>query len=643
MCGIAGVLARRLPPEQHLSTMLSSLGHRGPDGAGAWRAAIGDIGEVWLGHRRLAILDLSDAAAQPMHDTRGDMSLVFNGEIYNYIELRDELRAQGVVFRTTSDSEVLMEAYRFWGESFVAKLNGMFAFAIWDQRRNRLFAARDRYGEKPFLFAWSANQFSFASEFKALLLQPGLTTNLNDKALLRFGYDQSGEGDAETPFREIFQLVGGEQLSVEPGTSFAPKVTRWYHFTPRPYSARTPDAEVFAEFKHLLVDSVRLRMRSDVPVGSCLSGGLDSSAIVGIARALLGATADYHTFTGVFPGTYADEAAFASTVIESANTTAHFVEPTPERFIAEADQFIYHNELPVGSASQFAQWCVFAKAKEVGVTVLLDGQGADEALGGYEQYFALYVAALAEVGDTARLDRELSAIRARYPLALAPPGRSLRDRLPLGLRHFIANRVGKGSSYLYLLKPDVAYAVQGEVGYRSEAGRHALAAALRQDSFGRFLTTLLRYGDRNSMAHSREVRLPFCDHRIAEFALGLPPHLLMGEAQTKRLIREGLRDYLPDTIRARWNKQGFRPPQDLWFENRQFLEMVQDTLSAANSLITRYYEPGAIARLLQRVRNGELALGWTLWQPFMLALWHKHFVDHLTSTKRAAMNESSAA
>jgi asparagine synthase (glutamine-hydrolysing) len=344
----------------------------------------------------------------------------------------------------------------------------------------------------------------------------------------------------------------------------------------------------------------------------------------------------------VFPGTHADESHYAEIVREKANTQAHIVAPTHTRFMAQASDFVWHNELPVGSASQFAQWCVFAEAKAAGVTVLLDGQGADEALGGYEQYFRLYLKALADVGDHDRLAQEEPLIRERYPLALAPATHSLRDRLPLRLRHFVANSAGKGSSYLYLLKPDLAQRVSDEIGYREEAGLHPLAAALRQDSFGRFLTTLLRYGDRNSMAHSREVRLPFCDHRIAEFVLGLPPALLMGEVQTKRLIREGLRAYLPDAIRTRWNKQGFRPPQDLWFADPAFLDFVQDTLTAARAETGRLYTRGALDKMMARIRQGELSLGWTLWHPFILELWRSGFVDRI-KTERAAIRTAGIA
>ncbi len=356
---------------------------------------------------------------------------------------------------------------------------------------------------------------------------------------------------------------------------------------------------------------------------------LNSSAIVCIARQLLGKDSIYHTFTGQFPGTYADETKYALDVVAATQVENHLVEPTVDRFIDDLPDFIWFNELPVGSSSQFAQWCVFDLAKKRDVTVLLDGQGSDELLGGYEQYFSLYLESLTERGDTARIARELPAIRERYPLALNPPARALRDRLPFRLRHFLSNRLGIGSNLLYGLQPAVAEQIMTLNERTRLPGFSPLSSALAEDSFGRFLTTLLRYGDRNSMAHSREVRLPFCDHRIADFALSLPPHLLMGEIQTKRLLRESMRGILPESIRTRWNKQGFRPPQDLWFRSPRFLALVRDTLGSISFRQSPYWIGPVWERMLDRVEAGDLALGWTIWQPFMIELWRQHFMSRL--------------
>ena len=634
MCGIVGIINRTgSGPNggpRDLSRALSLLAHRGPDGHDQWHETLDGGIAVSLGHRRLSIIDLSDAATQPMADVSGRYRLTFNGEIYNYIELRAELKQLGATFRTASDSEVILEAYKAWGHDCLNRFNGMFAFAIYDRRDRRLFAARDRYGEKPFLYAAAPKFFAFASEYKVLLEMPGVSRAFDEFCLLQAATNPSTglDADRQTVFNDIAQLLPGEALEID-ADGATPRV--WRYYAPRADRTRhtASEADIFSEFGALLTDAVRLRMRSDVKVGSCLSGGLDSSAIVCIARRLLGDDADYHTFTGVFPGTAADETRFADQVIAATGVANHQVEPTVDRLCDELPRFLWHNELPVGGSSQFAQWCVFGLAKQHGFTVLLDGQGSDEILGGYETYYGLYVKSLEETGDHARLARERPLIEARYPGSLAGVTPSLQDRLPFRLRHLLANQLGRGTSLLYGIKPDVAERLTKLSERRRLDGFHTLSSALAQDSFGRFLTTLLRYGDRNSMAHSREVRLPFCDYRIADFALSLPPHMLMGDVQTKRLLRESMRGILPEGIRTRWNKQGFNPPQDLWFQSPRLLALVRETLSSTSFRQSPYWLPATWDRLVDRVEGGETGLGWTVWQPFIIEAWRQHFLGQL--------------
>jgi len=637
MCGIAGIITRDGSGPRDLSLALELMAHRGPDGFGQWHDTAATGHAVTLAHRRLSIIDLSDNASQPMPDVDGRYWLTFNGEIYNYVELKAELAARGARFRTSSDSEVILEAYKAWGPACLDRFNGMFAFAIWDSRERRLFAARDRYGEKPLLYAAKPAFFAFASEYKALLTLPGVSRSYDEFRLIRFAANpgQGCDADRQTVFDDILQLLPGEALEIG-AEDAAPRV--WRYYAPRYDASRAArsEADIFAEFRELLIDSVRIRMRSDVKVGSCLSGGLDSSAIVCIARQLVGDDATYHTFTGQFPGTDADEAHFAQVVVDAARTESHLVEPTVDRFVDELPSFMWLNELPVGGASQFAQWCVFNLAKQHGVTVLLDGQGSDEVLGGYETYFRLYVQALGETGDGARLTREVPMIEARYPGILASRKEGLKERLPFRLRHLMATRLGMGSSLYYALKPDVAARVQDDNARARHEGFHALTSALVEDSFGRFLTTLLRYGDRNSMAHSREVRLPFCDHRIADLVLSLPPHLLMGEAQNKRTLREAMRGILPEPIRTRWRKQGFNPPTDLWFTSPRLMALTRDVFASQSFRASPYWLPRQWDAMADRVEKGERGLGWTLWQPLQLELWKRHFVEALRSRAREA-------
>jgi asparagine synthase (glutamine-hydrolysing) len=412
MCGIAGIVGRRQVNGAAVQAMTRLLEHRGPDGEGFWRS---DDGRVVFGHRRLAIVDLSDAAAQPMHDVTGRFVLTYNGEIYNYIELRTELRALGARFATSSDTEVILEAYRAWGSACVERFNGMFAFALFDTTTGILFCARDRFGEKPFLFGEGDGFFAFASEYKSLLALRELPIEIDDNAIIDF-LDQSRQGlddRRETVFRGVFQLLPGEALELHVA-DLERNTWRYWSIQPARSDAQPSLEDAASTFRDLLTDSIRLRFRSDVAVGSCLSGGLDSSAIVVLARSIIGPKTPYHAFTGRFPDTAADEGRFAAMVATHANITTHEVAPSGRDFLTELPRFMWHNELPVGSSSQYAQWSVFRIAREAGITVLLDGQGADELLGGYEQYFINYLSNLRAAGRHEELERERKRIEARY-------------------------------------------------------------------------------------------------------------------------------------------------------------------------------------------------------------------------------------
>lgn len=624
MCGIAGLIGTRPLAQGVVAAMTDLLAHRGPDDSGQWRS---DDGLVELGHRRLSIIDTTEGGHQPM--VRDDLVIVFNGEIYNYKELKAELQADGVQFRTHSDTEVILAAHQHWGDDAMARFNGMFAYALLDRRRNVLICARDRFGEKPFLFSVQPGFFAFASEYKALLALDGISRDYAPTSLLRFleGMNQGLDDGRQTLFPAINQLLPGEKMVVDLG-SLSWTVTRYWTIAPDLALATLSVADASARLRELLVDSVRLRLRSDVPVGSCLSGGLDSGAIVCIARSLMGEGVPYHVFTGRFPGTSADEWEYASQVVAATGAISHVVEPRADTFLTDLADFVWANELPVGSTSQYAQYCVFRLARETGVTVLLDGQGADEVLGGYEQYFGPYLDSL----PPARRADEAALIRARYPKALPTGSQSALSNLPPALRWLLASLTGKGSDPTF----GIAFGHVGKVAKGNKVALdprfHPLAGALVRDSFEKHLPALLRYGDRNSMAHSREVRLPFCDHRIAEFALSLPPELLMGDVQTKRLLREATRGILPEPVRTRWNKQGFLPPQDLWFKDRLLDHaeaLFNDPAFARSGLWNvRWWRNAA-----RRLRAGDTHLAWILWRPVVAQAWMDHFLARVQAMR----------
>lgn len=622
MCGIAGLIGLSPVNPDAVTAMTDLIAHRGPDDAGLWTS---DNRQVAFGHRRLAVIDPTPEGHQPMCDRTGDLVITYNGEIYNYLELAEELRAAGSDFQTVTDTEVILEAWRVWGDDCVTRFNGMFAFALFDRTRNTVFCARDRFGEKPFLYAATETFIAFASEYKALFALAELPVEPDQAEIVHFLANPGSSLDAGTrsAFRGIDQLGPGECMMIDCADL---SISRRRYWTPE-QATKPADIgfeEAVARFRELIVDSVRLRMRSDVPLGSCLSGGLDSGAIYGTVRELLGNDIAYNVFTGRFPGSDVDEGEFADKIAERGNAVRHEIAPDPDTLLAELPDFLWHNELPVDSASQYAQWCVFRLAAENDVTVLLDGQGADEILAGYEQYFSFYLA-------SAGVDQaEEAAIRERYPKALSMRDQGWKTRAPLWLRKCAAQLLGRGSDMMFGVRAKFSHA------FRQPAPED-LRGALLRDSFGGFLSTLLRYGDRNSMAHSREVRLPFCDHRIIEFALSLPPEYLMGDAQTKRLLRAASEGLLPEPIRTRWNKQGFLPPIVQWLDGG-LIDAVDARLGAPGFGEGSPWEAGWWRKAAARYRAGDRALAGSIWKVFIADAWREYFVNRArTQQKHSAL------
>jgi asparagine synthase (glutamine-hydrolysing) len=626
MCGIAGIIGSRAINSAAVEHMNSLQKHRGPDDHGMWESA---DKKIVLGHRRLAIIDTSAGGHQPM--VSGAQVITFNGEIYNYLEVGAKLKAEGVQLETASDTEVLLKAYQHWGETALNELNGMFAFAIFDADQQRLFCARDRFGEKPFLFHSTPESFAFASEYKALLALETISATYDQERVLRFLYHPTRglDDDSQTVFDDINQLLPGHSLTLDTRT-LEYQIQRYWDVEPNDTFAEMSEQDAQAHFRELFNDAVKLRMRSDVPLGSCLSGGLDSSSIVCIAKEHLGKDISYDVFTGRFPGTDADEWPWAEQIIKHTNTRSHVTEPTAEKFSEELSQFMWHNELPVGSSSQYAQWCVFGLAKEAGITVLLDGQGGDELLGGYEQYFEKYIASL-----SANVSSERAKITERYPLGLLSKSQNAKKNLPQGLRHLLAGLMGKGSDFSFGLSSSAAAKLHQNLppAPTGAAAFHPLASALYQEMLHTHLPVLLRYGDRNSMAHSREVRLPFCDHRLAEFTFSLPPEFLMGGAETKRLLRGATKGLLPETVRTRWNKQGFLPPQSNWFKTT-LGDRVRQIINRPDFEHSGLWRRKWWLSVLDRFDKGETHLATMLWRPLIKDAWQGHFLDRIASAKK---------
>jgi asparagine synthase (glutamine-hydrolysing) len=572
MCGIVGAvgLAAPLTPED-ADAILHTIEHRGPDSGGS--VALGD---TWLGVRRLRILDLRVVADQPAADEATGVTLVFNGEIYNYVELRRELEAKGHSFRTTGDTEVLLRGYIEWGDGLFERCNGMWAVAIHDPRRDGVLLARDRFGEKPLFVGRAADgAWWFGSEVAALRRGGAGTGRLNRRRALGFLLVGDAEDPSDSFLEGITQLPGGAHATLTRRglTDFR---TWWdpQSFVDEHWAggATIDETDILAALDH----SVELRLRSDVEVGTSLSGGIDSSLVVTSIRQL-DPERRIHTFTASFPDNPVDEWPRASIVAEQERTTPHRVIPTAAGFLEELDDLIEHQGGPIESPSVYAQWCVMRAALEAGVTVLLDGQGADETWGGYPKHFWF------GVGDALARGRAIRAVEmVRTWRGLGPlPRVDLRPVASLALPAFArrgalraAATAGRRS-----IGPALTETISDPQG---PASGPLLERAATVDAGRVILPRLLRYADRNSMAWSRELRLPYLDPAVA--ALGLASGWRDGLASgwTKHALRRAAATRLPAQIV--WNRQkvAYQTPDKLWLRDPAIAAAIGE---AANRLV----------------------------------------------------------
>jgi len=562
MCGIVAVLKRPdvdLPLET-VRRSAEDVAHRGPDGSGILALGGGaphrdpssSRWTVGLGHRRLSIIDLSDAGLQPM-SYADRYWLIYNGETYNYIELRQELSRLGHVFRSESDSEVILAAYAEWGTGCFARLRGMWGLVIVDTVRNEVTLSRDRLGIKP-LYLWSSGGVvAIASEIKQLLRMPGFRPRANPEVMAEYlsrGYENPNLSffDGVTPLPAgTFVQISVDQLSLGKPVGF---------WSPEKVTAVVRDPlEAAALFASKFDEAVRIHRRSDVPVGCALSGGLDSSAIAGVfSSQRSGDERPMHTFTSTFAGDPMDERKFAEEVVRQVGATAHFVTPSPERFLEDLDRFVWHQDEPVGSLSIYAGYCLARLTREAGVPVTLNGQGGDEVFSGYWQSYFLYLRELALSGRFLSLASHLVG-------AYAGDGNAaLVGQVPVMLQRYRAR--ARSDSRLELWHGAINPLPGGSVLAEALAARGQDRRV--NEIRNLFLPRLLKWDDRNSMSFSVEGRYPFLDHELIELCLTFAPETLYRRGWTKWPLRVGLRDRLPEAVADRKTKFGFEVPQDDW-------------------------------------------------------------------------------
>lgn len=576
MCGIAGILTVNASAEsgkhsRDITQMTRVLAHRGPDGEAIWQRPGGGL---FFGHRRLSIIDLSEEAAQPMQ-YNNRFTIVYNGEIYNYKELRQSLLVRGCQFKSASDTEVILAAYQEYGPECVQYFDGMFAFAIWDETTSSLFFARDRFGEKPLYFAWQDDRLLFASEMKALWVA-GVAKEADPHQILLY----LGAGVTGIPLQPeqcfytgIFQLPAAHTalFASTKGIWGELELTRYWDLYKETRSA-TSTTDAVTQFKALLTDSVTKRLRADVPVGSSLSGGVDSSSIAALAKKTGGT--NWTGFSAIFPGFERDESLLIKELSEQLNIRSVGCSPGAGDLAADLDQLLYHQELPVESASALVQFKVMQLAAEHGVTVLLDGQGADELLGGYTSYIHWFLQEIWRSGPKSRFNEERKRFEAHHW-----KGWGWRNLMaswfPQAAQEQLINKQTAAIRHIPYITPDFV-----SDGLRPEDLFKPFVTSLNDILYydmtmGR-LPELLRYADRNSMAFGREIRLPYLSRELVEFVFSLPATYKMSNGYTKWVLRQAMSEHLPASIAWQTKKIGYEPPQAAWMQTPVMEERIRE-------------------------------------------------------------------
>ena len=559
MCGIAGALdlRGRAPDLEVVRRMCAALSHRGPDGEGLLAR-----GPVVLGHRRLAIIDLSERAAQPMELPGAGLLISYNGEVYDHPEVRAELEQGGVRFHTASDTEVLLRAYERWGLDCFARLNGMWALALWDEPRRRLVLCRDRFGKKPLYLRETDGLLLFASEVKALLVADPTARQVDQAVLGRFLLDGVQDDRARTFFAPVRQLLPGHLLVIDLDSGRREE-RPWWRLDPEAARERRNGLDPARALRELLEDAVRLRLRSDVPVGTCLSGGLDSSSIVGLAARWTPHAV--RTFTAVHDDPGYDERRFARSVVARFGCEPHEITPAPGRdLVPLLDRIGWFHDEPCARPGLITQWSVMSLARGK-VKVLLDGQGGDELLLGYAYYALPYLRSL--LGDAWRggwsdrlkLWRDARALLASPSTSSGGTGALAAHLLRAGLR-----RLRRGERVRHDPGLVAAAATLAPERHPAPPGTAPIDRLLRDDLTRASIPALLHHEDRTSMAFSIEARVPFLDWRVAELALSIDYREKVDGGLLKSVLRRAMADLLPAEVLARPDKLGYPTPIGRW-------------------------------------------------------------------------------
>ena len=601
MCGIAGIYSESgSVSESFLSIMSEKLSHRGPDGCG-----LKVFERCGLVHRRLSIIDLSEKASQPMPNEDETLWLVFNGEIYNYRELRKILTECGHIFYSETDSEVIVHSYEEWGMECVKKFNGMWSFALYDLKKDEIFCSRDRFGIKPFYYAFLGDDFFFASEIKALVAHSDIGNQPCDEKVCQYLSNGTQDTDDRTLFEGVFQLRPATNLLIKKGR--APLFKNYWDIIVSPEISCKNDCsddKLAGLLLKNLRESIRLRLRSDVPVGTCLSGGLDSSTITVLINEMIrkeiipSVGSLQNTFSACYSDSRFDESEYIDCVIDSTGVLAHKTYPQPEEIITDIKRLIYMQDEPFNSLSVYSQYRVMKLAGEH-VKVVLDGQGADEQLAGYLGYQAAYIKSL-KSHPLKMLSEIFGSARHHYSFFL-------NAIIQLNLRR--------------KRRPFIKFKILAINRYKG-----TLDTVLKNEMTKSNLQALLHYEDRNSMAFSIESRVPFLDFMLAEYIAGLPLDQKIRHGVTKFVLRNSIKGIVPEKIRCRMDKMGFVTPEEVWMGENLY-GFVCEIFESDSFRSRKYWYADKILNEFKAYHFGKCGYSPEFWRVLCTELWMRIFFD----------------
>jgi len=592
-----------------------------------------------VGFRRLSILDLSSRGHQPMHEGGFRYWIAFNGEVYNYIEIRKELESRGYSFRSATDTEVVLKSYLEWGSNCLEKFNGMWSFCILDKKQKKLFCARDRLGIKPFYYFFDRKHFIFASEVKQVILL--LPVNLGINPAVFFDYlalGSYGNETRETFFTAVHKMLPGEFLEVDLAKADELNLRResWWDLPMYASNGTVDENKIYRDIQSMLEDSIRLRLRADVPLGTCLSGGLDSSGIVSIVDRINKAndnTRRHKVFVIGSIDPSVDETHYAKMVIGNSNVEPFFEFPGPLDLEKELETFIWHHDEPLLTASIFGGWCVYKLARKGGATVVLDGQGSDELLGGY--YTGPHIDLLGELVVAGRMGeffRQLNENSVLYgtgkSVLLGRLARSMGKRvahslLPSDFRPGVFRNAKAWLNHDFV-RENIARSPLLKRDFYPKSRKFSSWVKKESYELTRFtnLPGILRQVDRNSMAFSVEARVPFLDHRLVEYFFALPSNLILRNGYTKYAYREAMKGIIPEKIRLRTDKRGFvMPDRELLNGARHFVKGIVERLPAASNI---YDVRGIRDNILTSISHGDLYKP-IVWRIINAIIWQDKF------------------